>query len=318
MTSVHEFVPAFLLPQLAERADAGDPTLRFHVWGILPFGPEAYAAQALEFGRGDWITFGTLKGGVDGMPGLRTAHLHEPYADAPDPEAATGISTMTLDEVRRAVHEANEAGFSVAIHAAGDAAVTKALDAFEGASLRNRVEHAFLVAREDWRRFAELDAVASVQPGFLSVELEKGRYCERRFGDRTATVMPLASLLEAGAVLALALALGTDADADLTPLDPRVGLHAAVTRRTRRMEPDEPNEGWVPGERISLEDAIRAYTFGSAFAERAEERKGRLLPGMLADVVVFREDLFELEPGALLDAEVILTVVGGRIVFDGS
>ena len=121
-------------------------------------------------------------------------------------------------------------------------------------------------------------------------------------------MLPLRSLLDAGCVLAF----GTDFN--LTPLDPMVGLYGAVTRRTLD---GLPADGWVPEERITLEEAVRAYTYGSAYAEGAEETKGRLLPGMLADVVVLSEDIFALDPECLPDVRVTTTIVGGKVVFGG-
>jgi hypothetical protein len=312
VTSVHDSVPSFLLPFLAELHDAGELTLRFHVWGSLvpgPFGggPDEHLAQAKSFGRADWITFGTLKGGVDGMPGLRTAALLAPYADAP---ATSGLLMADPERLAAAVRAAHEKGLRVALHSTGDRGVRTALDAFLAAreeGIHDRIEHAFLVAPEDVARAGKSGAIVSVQPGFLSLDLAKGRFYERRLGpERVAETMPLRSLLDAGAVLAF----GTDFS--LTPLDPMVGIHAAVARCTLA---GEPAGGWVPSERITVEEAVRAYTLGSARAEGAEGRKGTLAPGMLADLVVLSADVFTLEPAKLLDVRVVHTVVGGRVVY---
>ncbi len=311
VTGVQEQVSPFLLPHLAELADRGELTLRFHVWGGLfpgPFGGglDDHLGQAQKYGRADWITFGTLKAGLDGMPSLRTAALLEPYAD----DATTsGLAPVDTERLRTAVREANAKGVRVALHATGDAAVRQALEAFAGASetgLRNRIEHAFLVARADLPRFAASGTIASVQPGFLARDLADDLYARRFGAERCAGVMPLRSLLDAGAVLAF----GTDFD--LTPLDPRSALAAATTRRTPA---GQPAAAFVPAERITLEEAVRAYTLGSALAEGAEARKGRLVPGMLADLVVWSKDPFAA-PEALSGVEVVATVVGGRVVFE--
>jgi hypothetical protein len=291
ITSVHDPVSSFLLPFLAELHDAGELTLRFHVWGGLnrgPFGGGVAETLALAkaHGRADWITFGTLKGGVDGMPSLRTAALLAPYADDP---ATQGLMTSDPAHLAAAVRAAHEAGLRVALHATGD-----------------RVEHAFLVDRSDVPRLAKGGVIVSVQPGFLARDLAQGDVYERRFGtERCGSVLPLRTLLDGG----VTLAFGTDFS--LNELDPRAGLVAATTRRPPS---GEPRDGWQPEQRLTLAEALRAYTVGSAMAEGAEGRKGTLEPGRLADVVVFDRDLFALEPGELGRAEVVATVVGGRVV----
>ena len=233
VTTVHESVSPVLLPFLSELHDAGELTLRFHVWGSLTPGPfgggvDQHLALAERHGREHWITFGTLKGGVDGMPGLRTAALLAPYDDDP---TTSGLLTMEPAELRTAIAAANEKGVRVALHATGDAGVARALDACAAAgdpALANRIEHAFFVAPEDAARMGRAGVIASVQPGFLAIDLAKDRFYERRLGpERTARAHPLRSLSEGGATLAF----GTDHS--LTPLDPMVGLYAAVTRRER-------------------------------------------------------------------------------------
>ncbi len=313
VTGVQESVSSFLLPFFAELFDSGELTLRIHVWGTLVRGPfgggaDEHLAQARTYGRQDWITFGTLKGGVDGMPGLRTAALLAPYADDP---GTSGLLTADPQKLAAAVQAANEKGLRVALHATGDRGVRTALDAYLAAGeegIHNRIEHAFLVAPADLERLKKSGVVLSVQPGFLPLDLAKGRFYERRVGpERISETMPLRSLLDGGVVLAF----GTDFD--LTPLDPLVGIQAAVARTTLD---GEPQGGWIPAQRITVEEAVRAYTFGSACAEGAEARKGTLAPGMLADIVVLDRDLFALEPAKLREAEVDFTIVGGRVVYE--
>jgi len=312
VTSVQDPVSSFLLPFLAELHDAGELTVRFHVWGGLnrsPFG--GGVAETLELAkkhaRADWITFGTLKGGVDGMPSLRTAALLEPYADAPD---SRGLTTVDPARLAAAVREAHAAGLRVALHATGDAGVRAALEGFLAdphADLRDRVEHAFLVDPADVARLAQAGTVVSVQPSFLARDLAQGGVYERRFGaERCKSVLPLRALLDAG----VTVAFGTDFS--LNALDPRQGLAAATARQTPA---GEPHDGWHPEQLLTLAEAIRAYTLGSAIAEGADARKGTLEPGKLADVVVFARDLFTLEPQALPEAECLATVVGGRVVY---
>jgi len=286
--------------------------VRFHVWGGLvrsPFGGgvEETLALAKEHGRADWITFGTLKGGVDGMPSLRTAALLAPYADDP---SSRGLTTIDGKRLAAAVREAHAAGLRVALHATGDGGVHEATDAYTAearAGIRDRIEHAFLVDPADVPRLAKAGTIVSVQPSFLARDLAQGDVYERRFGsERCASVMPLRALLDGG----VTLAFGTDFC--LNPLDPRLGLAAATSRQTHA---GEPRDGWHPEQRLTLAEAIRAYTLGSATAEGAEARKGTLEPGKLADVVVFSRDLFALDAAGLRTAELAATVVGGRVVY---
>src|SRR6185436_4810451 len=201
VTSVQDSVPSMLVSFLAKMHDAGELTVRFHVWGGLvrsPFGGGVAEALAMqnEHGRADWVTFGTLKGGVDGMPSLRTAAMLAPYADDP---SSRGISTIDAKRLAAAVHEAHEAGLRVALHATGDGGVRQAIDAFAAearAGLRDRVEHAFLVDPADVPRLAKAGTIVSVQPSFLARDLAQGDVYERRFGsERCARVMPLRALL---------------------------------------------------------------------------------------------------------------------------
>jgi predicted amidohydrolase YtcJ len=312
VTSVQESVSPFLIPYLAELHDEGELTVRFHVWGSptpSPFGggPAQHEELAAEHGREDWITFGTLKTGVDGMPGLRTAAMLEPYADDP---STTGLLTVGAEALAATVRSVNERGLRVAVHACGDAGVRMSANAFAAShgetGVRNRVEHAFLVDRGDIETLARARAVVSVQPAFLTLDLAKDRFYEKRFGlERCADLLPLRALLDAG----VTLAFGTDFS--LTPLDPLVGLYAAVTRTTLG---GEPEDGWMPAERITLEEAIDAYTHGSAVAEGAAGNKGRIAVGQLADMVVFDNDVFALQPEDLIHARHSATIVGGRVV----
>lgn len=312
VTSVQDSVSPFLLPYLAELCDARELTLRVHAWGTLAVGPfgggaDEHLALAKAHGRAHWLTFGTLKGGVDGMPGVRTAALLAPYADDP---ATSGLLSADPARLAASVRAANEKGLRVALHATGDRGVRTALEAFVAGGkreLQNRIEHAFLVSPDDVERLGKSGVVLSVQPGFVPLDLAKERFYERRFGpERVAYAMPLRALLDAGAVLAF----GTDFS--LTPLDPLVGIYGAVARRTLA---GEPVGGWIPAQRLTVEEAVRAYTLGSAMAEGAEREKGTLAPGMLADLVLLSRDVFSIDPAELLRVQVECTIVGGRVVY---
>ncbi len=258
----------------------------------------------------DWIRRGTMKIFVDGAMGSGSAWFHDPYSDDP---TTSGLAMESIEELHRVIVEADAIGFNIACHAIGDRANTVALDAFEEALTvntgrdtprRHRIEHAQIVREEDMERFRSLGITASIQPSHI---IDDMRWAEKRIGrDRCAIGYRIGSFLHSG----IAVAFGTDWFVE--PLDPRLGLYAAVTRE---FTGGGPEGGWFPGERITLEEAITAYTLGSACAEGMEDRKGMLVEGYFADITIFEEDLFRLEPRQWLETSVALTIVGGRIVY---
>jgi predicted amidohydrolase YtcJ len=200
----------------------------------------------------------------------------------------------------------------VMVHAIGDRANALQLDIFERVARENgardrrfRIEHAQHIAPADLARFAALGVIPSMQPYHA---IDDGRWAERVIGpERIKTTYAFRSLLDAGARPAFG------SDWFVAPPTPLEGIYAAVTRRTL----DERNpDGWVPQERITVEEALRAYTVAGAFAEFAEAEKGTLEPGRLADLVVLDRDLLSTRPERIRDAKVVLTVVGGRVVYD--
>jgi predicted amidohydrolase YtcJ len=257
----------------------------------------------------DWIRLGALKILSDGSMGSGTAAFYEPYSDDPQ---TRGLLLHPIPELERMIVEADAAGFQLAVHAIGDRANALVLDAFEKAARTNgprdrrfRIEHAQVVRKQDLPRFKALGVVASIQPSHC---IDDMRWAEKRIGkDRARDSYNFRSFTAAG----IPVAFGTDWYVE--PLDPRIGLYAAVTRE---FPGGGPPGGWLPEEKISLEDAIDLYTRGSAYAEFAERDKGTLEAGKLADVVVFAADLFRVPPREILTTPVDLTVVGGRVVFD--
>ncbi|TMA21154.1 MAG: amidohydrolase [Deltaproteobacteria bacterium] len=259
-----------------------------------------------------WLRRGLLKAYADGTLGSRTAWMLEPYADD---SRTRGIRRIPVPELEALVLAADRAGLQVAVHAIGDAANREVLDAFEKAAratdrrgARHRIEHAQVLAPSDIARFAELGVVASMQPTHATSDL---RWAEDRIGPKRAAAGAYAwrKLLEAGA----RIAFGTDFAVE--PLAPIEGLYSAVTRQSREA-PFGPAGGWIPSEKLTLADAIRLYTTGSAYAEFQENDKGTLEVGKLADLVVWDRDLFKTPEAKLLDAKPVLTVVGGRVVFE--
>jgi hypothetical protein len=287
----------------------GELTARFYVWRYISL-REPLEKAGLTTGLGDdWIRLGALKILSDGSMGSGTAAFFEPYTDDP---RTSGLLLYPVPELERLVREADAAGFQLAVHAIGDRANSLVLDAFEKAAAANpprerrfRIEHAQVVRKADLARYERLGVIASIQP---SHAIDDMRWAERRIGNKRARdSYNIRSFTAAG----IPVAFGTDWFVE--PLDPRLGLYAAITRE--RPEGGPPG-GWFPEEKISLEEALDLYTRGSAYAEFAEKEKGTLAPGMLADLVVFADDLFRVPPRQILTTPVDLTVAGGRVVFD--
>jgi hypothetical protein len=289
--------------------ERGELTARFYVWRSAA-SLSSLEKAGVRTGLGDeWIRLGAIKILSDGSMGSGTAAFFEPYAD----DAKTsGLLLHPVAELERLVRQADAAGFQLAVHAIGDRANSLVLDAFERAAAANgprerrfRIEHAQVVRKHDLARYKRLDVIASIQPSHC---IDDMRWAEKRIGkERARDAYNFRSFTAAG----IPVAFGTDWFVE--PLDPRLGLYAAITRE---FPEGGPAGGWFPEEKISLEDAIDLYTRGSAYAEFAERAKGTLAPGMLADLVVFASDLFRIPARQVLTTPVDLTVVGGRVVFE--
>lgn len=280
--------------------------------------PDARIDEAIASGwrtgdGDDFVRVGPVKVFADGALGPRTADMLDPYEGEPDNR---GIVVMDDDRLLDLTAKAHQSGLRVAVHAIGDRAVRRCLDAFERSQhrivdplrqvhgdFRPRVEHVQLIHPDDLPRFKHLGAVASMQPIHATSDMHMA---DRFWGGRSRRSYAWRSLLDAGAVLAFG------SDCPVEPLDPLAGLHAALTRQ----RPDgAPRGGWTPEQRITLEEALRAYTYGSAYAAGQEADLGALSPGRFADLVVLSRDLFALPPEEILSAEVVMTMVGGRIVY---
>jgi len=293
-----------------ERAHAAG-RLRTRIYAAVPLETwERLRDTVAQRGRGDtWLRIGGLKGYVDGSLGSHTAAFHQPFTDAP---ADKGLLVNTPEDLYRWVSGADRAGLHVMVHAIGDRAIGLQLDTFARVAAENgprdrrfRIEHAQHIAPEDVKRFAELDVIASMQPYHA---IDDGRWAERVIGpERAKTTYAFKSLLDAEARVAFG------SDWYVAPPTPLEGIYAAVTRRTL----DDRNPGgWVPEQRIGVEDALRAYTLGGAHASFEEQEKGTLEPGKLADLVLIDRDLTRVPPETIRDAKVVLTVVGGQAVFE--
>jgi hypothetical protein len=272
---------------------------------------EDLARRAVRAATGDaWIKTGTLKAFADGSLGSSTALFCAPYlSDSTTHGLAMDI--LTDGRLERWSRAADRAGLQLSIHAIGDSANRCVLDMFERIVHSNpvwdrrfRIEHAQHIRAEDFQRFAALGVIASVQPFHA---IDDGRWAEGRIGhERCATTYAFRTFLNHG------VRLSFGSDWTVGPLDPLQGIYAAVTRRTT--DGKHP-EGWFPGEKLTVEEALRAYTVTNAYAVFEEHEKGVLAPGKLADCVILSDDLFTIDPTHIADTRVLMTVVGGRIVY---
>jgi len=312
VTSVHEMADASSLEVYQELDRQGKMTARLAVY--IPI-TEVDAVSRLRlrtpFG-GAFVRLAGLKAFVDGSLGSSTAFFFEPYADDPTTSGLLHGQMFPEGIMARRIAAADRAGLQVAVHAIGDRANALLLDIFEAVARENgprdrrfRIEHAQHLRPEDVARFGRLGVIASVQPYHA---IDDGRWAETKIGpQRARTTYAFRSLIDGGAVLACG------SDWTVAPLDPLQGIFAAATRAT--LDGRHPG-GWVPEQKISVEEAVRGYTASGAFAEFAEREKGTLEKGKLADIVVLDRDFLALPPERILEAKVILTIVGGKVVYE--
>jgi predicted amidohydrolase YtcJ len=299
---------------LTYRAIKNDGKLTVRITEWLPFpAPLAKLEQMRRDGgtTDPWLRTGALKMVTDGALGSRTAAMLAPYSDDP---STSGIMTMEPEKLRTLAIERDKAGFQLNFHAIGDRANRVALDVFEATvkangahDRRDRIEHAQVVAASDFPRFARLQVIASMQPSHQTSDM---RWAEQRVGpERVKGAYAWATMQKFG----VRLAFGTDYDVE--PITPFRGLYACVTRE---LPTGGPAGGWQPQEKISLDDCIRAYTSGSAYAEFMEGKKGELKAGEFADFIVLSKDLTKAEPSEYANTKVLRTVVGGRTVYQAN
>jgi predicted amidohydrolase YtcJ len=277
-------------------------------------GWENLANTGVRAGFGnDMLRIGGLKGFADGSLGSSTALFFEPYNDAPETSGLLFDQMIPEGSMLKRVLGADKAGLHVMIHAIGEKANMLVLDIYKDVIEQNgntrerrfRVEHAQHLRKEEIQRFASQKVIASMQPYHA---IDDGRWCDKRIGpERSKGTYPFRSLLDAGAPLAF----GTDWT--VAPLEPMISIYAAVTRRT--LNGKHPN-GWVPEQKITVEEAVRAYTVGSAYAEFAEQVKGTITPGKLADIVMVDRNIFEIDPLEIERVKAVLTIMDGRVIHD--
>jgi predicted amidohydrolase YtcJ len=279
------------------------------VYSVVPLNEwEKLRDDVQKNGTGDaWLRTGGLKGFMDGSLGSHTAAMLEPFTDAPDDR---GFLINKLDDMRRWIDGADKAGLQVMVHAIGDSAIRDLLDIYLDVADQNgsrdrrfRIEHAQHIHPNDVPRFAAQQVIASMQPYHA---IDDGRWADKVIGPlRAETTYAFRALIDSGAHVAFG------SDWFVAPAKPLLGIYAAVTRRTL----DEANpDGWVPAQKVSVEEALRAYTREGAYSSFEESDKGMLAPGMLADFVLLDRDLTKIPAAEIRDARVLRTVVGGKTV----
>jgi predicted amidohydrolase YtcJ len=288
---------------LSSRIDIGEPLTADT--SVL----KGYQEIARKYPKtGNWIRFGYLKTFIDGTIGSGTALMFDPFSDNP---GSSGLSMMPYDKFENMVVTADKYGFQIGVHAIGDKGNNWVLNAYEKAQQvngkrdsRQRVEHAQTLLISDIKRFAQLGVIPSMQPTHC---ISDKKFCEKRIGtERALGAYAWKSLTDVGA----GLAFGTDYQVE--PLNPMEGLYAAVTRKDRL---GEAGEGWHPEQKITMEQAIKYYTSGSAYSQFMENRKGSIKAGYLADIVITDKDLLTIPETEIMKTKVAYTITGGKVVY---
>jgi hypothetical protein len=288
--------------------------LRTRISAHLPLPAwKRFADAGIRAGFGNAkLSLGAVKGFADGSLGSSTAWFFDPFRDAPGNSGIPSDELVNPSRMYENMRGADRAGLQLAIHAIGDRANHTILNLYEKLEQedgvrdrRLRIEHAQHLLASDIPRFGALRVIASVQPYH---SIDDGRWAESRIGtDRSKRTYAFRSLLDGGATLAFG------SDWWVAPISPLMGIYAAVTRRT--LDGKHPN-GWIPEQKITVREALHAYTVGSAYASFEESRKGSLAENKLADLAVLSEDILEIDPLRIADAKVDITIFDGNVIYE--
>jgi predicted amidohydrolase YtcJ len=312
VTSVQHMNPEFAdVRAYSELAEKGELTTRIYAAPMETDWRDQAKVGIRHAWGSSYLRLGAVKGYADGSLGSRTAYMFEPFTDDPGNHGLLSDEMHPPSAMRDRLMQADAAGLQLRVHAIGDRAISMMLDIFAEIEKehgyhdqRFAIEHAQHTAQKDFERFAKLHVIASMQPYHA---IDDGRWAERRLGhERARYSYAWRSFLDHG----VSLAFGTDWP--VAPLDPMLGLYAAVTRAT--LDGKKPG-GWIPEEKITLPEAIEAYTTGAAFTEFQEKEKGSITPGKLADMVIVGDNIFDLKPEAIRNVKVKITIVGGKVVY---
>ena len=312
VTSVQDMNPSYDdVAAYTELASRGELSTRFYVAPMeTEWNDQAKIGIRRAFGS-PWMRMGALKGYADGSLGSSTAYFFEPFTDDPKNRGLLSDEMQSLPAIRNRFIKADAAGLQLCIHAIGDHAISTTLDLFADVVKANgdkdrrlRIEHSQHMAAKDFARYAGLNVIASVQPYHA---IDDGRWAEKRIGaDRAKRTYAFRTFLNNH----VRLAFGTDWF--VAPLNPMETIYAAVTRAT--LDGKNP-EGWQPQEKLTVAEAVEAYTMGSAYAEFQENMKGSITAGKLADFVILSDDIFTISKETIKDVKVLKTVVGGKVTF---
>ncbi len=312
-TSVHDitFPEELKIFQKMER----EGKLKLRIYSRLPIDQvDNLISAGIEHNFGsEMLKTGSLKAFADGSLGAGTAYFAEPYEDDNE-NSGLAMEILSSGKLKELSLKADAAKLQLSIHGIGDKANNEILNIFEEAEKQNpkwerrhRLEHAQHLLMEDISRFSKLNVIASVQPYHL---FDDGSWAERKIGkDRAKLTYPFKSLIEAGAKICFG------SDFPIAPMNALLGIYAAVTRQTSN---GKNENGWIPEEKISVKDAVKFYTINNAFAAYEENIKGSIEKGKLADFVILRENIFEIDPQKIKDVKIEMTILGGKIIFKNS
>ena len=315
VTSVQHMVASYEdIAVYSELLQRGELTTRIYAAPLITHvDDQAKLGIGHAFG-GPFLRIGALKAFADGSLGSGTAYFYEPFLNQGNNRGLLSDEMHPISLMRDRMMKADAAGLQICTHAIGDEGISTILDlyadvikAHSDADRRFRIEHAQHMAAKDFDRFAQMHVIASVQPYHA---IDDGRFAEGHIGhDRASRTYAFRTFLDHG----VRLAFGTDWE--VAPLNPLLGVYAAVTRAT--LDGKNPN-GWFPDQKLTVAEAIEAYTMGSAYAEFQEKEKGSITPGKLADMVLLSDDIFSIESEKIRDVKVLNTFVGGKLVWDAS
>lgn len=313
VTSVQNMNPDYddirAYSKLLER---GELSARIYVAPLIPQVDDQTKIGIRHAFGGPFLRMGAVKAYADGSLGSRTAYFAEPFVDQPGNRGLLGDEMHPLSLMLARMMKADAAGLQICTHAIGDQAISIVLDLYAQvaqahgeADRRFRIEHAQHMASKDFDRFQQLHVIASVQPYHA---IDDGRWAETRIGhDRASRSYAFRTFLDHG----VRLAFGTDWS--VAPLNPMLTLYAAVTRAT--LDGRNPG-GWFPEQKLTVAEAVEAYTLGSAYAEFQEKEKGSITPGKLADMVLLSDDIFSIAAEKIREVTVCRTIVGGKTVWE--
>ena len=312
VTSVQDMNPDYAdVAVYSELQEKDELTTRIYAAPMLE-GWDDFAKIGVRRAWGSpYLRFGAMKTYADGSLGATTAYFFEPYTDAPNTRGLLSDELHPISAERERLIKADAAHLQICAHAIGDAGISTMLDLFTDVVKANgqrerrwRIEHSQHMAAKDFERYRELGVIASVQPYHA---IDDGRFAEKRIGhDRVLRTYAFRTFLDHH----VRLAFGTDWT--VAPLAPMWTIYAAVTRAT--LDGKNPN-GWVPEQKLTVAEAVEAYTMGSAYAEFQENVKGSITPGKFADVVLLGDDIFKIPPAAIKDVQIEMTMMGGKITF---